>query len=109
MVFYFFIFIVFTAELIIAATILISFFCWSKKINNANIFLNEAKPKIQEIVQTSRKISDQLSELAPIWVEDIKDKVSDIILEQAKNFLTGILAFFVSKQIENFIVEKVNN
>lgn len=109
MIFYFFICIVFIAELIIAVTIFLSLFRWSKIFNNANVFLNEAKPKIQEIVQTSRKISEQLAELAPIWVEDIKGKVSSIIIGQVKNILTGMLAFFVSKQVENFIVEKVNN
>ena len=87
MIFYFLIGIVFIAELIIAGAILAVLLKLNKKFKETNIFIEEAKPKIKDITEICFKISEQLVELAPIWVEKIKITVINFALQNIKSVL----------------------
>ena len=91
MIFTFFITIVFIAELIIAFTIFINLVKIDKLILETNDTLNIAKPEIKGLVELARKISEQLKELAPIWVENFNDERDKIIIKQLKSVFAGLL------------------
>ena len=65
--------IVFIAELIIAYTIISKLVQFDKMILETNAFVVEANPKIKEITRLVRKISDQIAELVPMYVEKLKE------------------------------------
>lgn len=98
MVFYFLITIVFIAELIIAGTILINLFKWSKIFNATNEFLTEVNPKIKEIMEIGEKISEQMVELAPVIVEKMKIFSLKFIADNLKGFLAGILLISLKRK-----------
>lgn len=100
MVFYILTSIVFIAELIIAGTILIYLFKTSKLLNEYNSLLTELKPKIKDLLNTCTKISEQLVELAPIFVEKIKSFFMNIIIGQFKNALAGLTFWLVKTEVE---------
>ena len=79
----------FIAELIIAWTIISNLIKFDKIFKSVNVFLNEAKPKIREITEIGRKISEQLVELVPIWVENIKTACINLVLQNLKSVLAG--------------------
>ena len=89
MVFYILISIVFTAELIIAFTLMSCLLKWDKVFNDTDLFLKEAKPKIRDIMQIGRNISEQLVELVPMWVDNVKETLIKIAVQNMKNMLTG--------------------
>ena len=91
MVYYILISIVFIAELIIAGTIISHLMNWSKTFREYSNFLEEEKADIKSIMETSRKISEQLTELAPMCVENVKKILLEIALKNIKNVLVGIL------------------
>ena len=109
MIFFVFSLIVFLAEVIIAVTILLNLMKWDKVFNESDKFFEEIKPKVKEIAGLCRKLSEQLVELAPIWVDNTKEKLIKLALCQSKNILAGILACIISKQVEKFVVERINN
>ncbi len=90
MVFYILIGIVFVAELIIAAAIVTKLLKLNRIFRETNLFLEDAKPKIKDISSICYKISCQLVDLAPIWVENIKIAVLKFILQNIKSMLTGL-------------------
>ena len=100
MIFYFFITIVFIAELIIAVTLILHLKKWSKFFCEWNNFLDEAKPKISDIMLALRKISEQMYELAPIIVKNIKKSFTNLLINQLKNLIAGITFWAVKKEVE---------
>ena len=101
MVFYILIAIVFIAELVISGTIISHLIKWGKLFREWNEFLDEEKSNIRSITETARKISEQLMELAPMCVENIKRIFAEIAIKNIKNMLVGILIWTVKRQIKN--------
>ena len=100
MIFYFLITIVFIAEIIITAAILIHLAKWSKTFEDLNGFLDEAKPKLKYISKIGLKISEQLTELAPIWVDNLKTAFWKQILNTLKGVLAGSLLWKLKKRFK---------
>ena len=100
MVFYFLITIVFIAELIIAGTILINLFKWSKIFKATNEFLTEANPKIKDIMEIGEKISEQMVEFSPIIVEKFKIFSLKFLLDNLKGFMAGILLLSLKRKFK---------
>lgn len=96
--FYFFITIVFISELIITIFLTVSLLKADKTLREANLFVEEAKPKIRYIMKISNKISEQLVELAPIWREKVKNTVINFALSNVKSFLIGIAFYSLKKR-----------
>ena len=103
MLFYFLISIVFMAELIIAISLIICLFKLSAKFSEYNSFLDQAKPSIKELMITVRKISEQLTELAPMFVKQIKSIISNIIMGQIKSTLGALTFWLVKKEVEKHV------
>lgn len=92
--------IVFIAELIIGYTMINSLIKLDKNFIECNRITEDAKPAIKEIAETSRKISEQLKELAPIWVQNLKDKTDDFIISKVKNILVGFLFWALNSYLK---------
>ena len=103
MVFYFLISIVFIAEVIIALFVITSLVKLDKILNSANIFLEEVKPKIKDIMQIVRKLSEQMIELAPIVRGKIKSVINKMVIDQLKSLLTGLTFWLVKTEVEKRI------
>ena len=72
MVFYFFISIVFIAEVIIGLTLFVYLFKADKMVLKYNELVVETRPSIKEVMILVRKISKQLVELSPMITTKIK-------------------------------------
>ena len=99
MVFKILIAIVFIAELIITATIIILLVKANKRINQTNIFINRAKPEIKSICELIRGLSEQIYELIPDWIEELQNHGKKILLEQAKSIMAGILFWSINIKV----------
>ena len=100
MVFYLLISIVFLAEVIITATVLINLIKLDKNITEWSDFIEDIKPQVSEIVKTYREISEKLAELAPKLIDKIKDFGLKLCAEQLKTVLAGITFWAVRKEVE---------
>ena len=107
MIFYFLISIVILAEIIITASIISHFLKWDKAFNDTNDFINELKPKSKDIMQNLNKISEQLVELAPFWVDKIKSKFINMLLGNIKNMLFGALFVGLTKKTKWYKLKKL--
>ena len=103
MVFYFLISIVFLAEVIITAAILINLAKLDKAVCSWNDFLVNVKPQITDILENLKKISEQALELAPILVNKCKDIFTKLLLDQIKGVLAGLTFWAVKKEVEKRI------
>lgn len=103
MVFYFLISIVFIAEIIIGLTVIIYLLKADKIILKYNELVDETKPSIKEVMILVRKISKQLVELAPIFVDKIKSFLLNIFISQAKNLLGALTFWLVKNEVERHI------
>ncbi len=103
MVFYFLISIVFIAEVIIALFVITNLVKLDKILNSANIFLEEVKPKIKDIMQIVRKLSEQMIELAPIVRGKIKSVINKMVIDQLKSLLAGLTFWIVKTEVEKRI------
>ena len=103
MLFYFLISIVFAAEVIIALTLIISLLKADKIILKYNKIIEEIKPQLKEVMVLTRKISGQLIELAPIFVNRIKSLLIDILVGQAKSLLGALTFWLVKKEVEKHV------
>lgn len=103
MLFYFLISIVFIAEIVITVAIILHLLKLDKSLIKYNSFIKELKPDIKDIMQTAKKISEQLVELAPIIVNSIKSTITNIIMSQIKNILAGLTFWIVKKEVEKHV------
>ena len=101
MVFVILISIVFIAELIIAFSIIINLVKLDKNINEAAVFIDDFNPRLKEVLELMSKISDQVAELVPIWVENLKKERDKIILNQTKSLISGILFWGINIKVIN--------
>lgn len=99
MIFYIFISIVFLAELIIFAAIMVQLVKFDRFCLSSIKFLDEAKPKIKNIFELVHGISEQVYELVPIWVENMKSKRDRILQKQLESVLTGLLFWKINTKI----------
>ena len=99
MIFYIFISIVFLAELIIFAAIVVQLVKFDRFCLSSIKFLDEAKPKIKNIFELVHGISEQVYELVPIWIENMKSKRDRILQKQLESVLTGLLFWKINTKI----------
>ena len=91
--------IVFIAELIITFTILYFLYKFDKRILEINSTIETVKPQIRSVSELVRKISEQIYELTPVWVDEIKKTLENLLLEQAKSIMTGILFWTINIKV----------
>ncbi len=100
MVFSFLIFIVFIAEIVITSAIILHLCKIDKNLIKYNLLISDVQPALKDIMITSRKLSEQLLELAPIIVNSVKSAVMNLITNQLKNFAGALTFLLVKKEIE---------
>lgn len=103
MIFAIFTTIIFIAELIIAIWLIVTLFKIDRAINNVNSSLTELRPKIKSLMELIHAISDQIMELAPIWVENFYKKRNEFLIIQAKKLLISAIFLLVDMKIINKI------
>ena len=103
MLFFILISIVFVAELIIVLAIITNLIKSDKKLQETNKFIEEANPKIAELTKLGTKISEQLTEISPLYVKKTKSWFDDFAFSQAKSILAGFLIFLLKKQIRKVL------
>ena len=100
--------IVFIAELIIAYTIISKLVQFDRMILETNAFVVEANPKIKEITRLVRKISDQIAELVPAYVEKLKDLRNKIMLKKLESLIALTLFWSINiKVLKKFRKSKI--
>lgn len=100
--------IVFIAELIIAYTIISKLVQFDRMILETNAFVVEANPKIKEITRLVRKISDQIAELVPVYVEKLKDLRNKIMLKKLESLIALTLFWSINiKVLKKFRKSKI--
>lgn len=108
MLYTFLITIVFIAELIITAALIIWFVLFDKELLRLDKYITKVKPDIRDIGELGRKISEQWVELSEDFVEKIKTKEEDIMAGQLVKILIGILLWKInSKAIRRFRSSKL--
>ena len=103
MIFFFFMSIVFIAELIIAVFLLSVLYKLDKKIIEFNSLLNELKPSIKEILNTYEDLSKELLNFVPVVVKNIKDIAKNIVMEQLKSIVGALTFWLVKKEVEKHV------
>ncbi len=83
--------IVFIAELIILTAAITSLLRVDKIIISLNETVDEAKPKIKDVSELTRKISEQIVELSEDFVGQIKAKQEDTLIKHLNKILIAVL------------------
>lgn len=94
-----FTFIVFISQLIIAFTLIFWLFKFDKFIQEKNLYLEKSMTKISNIAKLVRGISEQLTELTPIWVENFYRFRDKIILSKLEGLLSAILFLHINTKV----------
>ena len=95
--------IVFISQLIILCAIITQLLKLDKSINKANLFLQEAKPKIEAITKLVRRISEQMIELAEIFTDNLRKTWDKVIVAKIESLII-ILLFW---KINTKFVQKI--
>ena len=103
MIFKFFIFMVFIAELIIMLACLSNLINLDNKINAFNKIICKNQSKIKEIMVLIKGISEQILELSPIWVEKIKTIRNSIFEKQVNSIISNILFWYINIKMAKFL------
>ncbi len=93
MIFKIFTAIVFIAELIIAISAIMYLLKLNKKILVYNDIIADAKPKIKEIFVLIKGLSEQILELIPEYIENMKRKFEDKLFAKLQVLLTSLLVW----------------
>ena len=113
MIFKIFTLIVFIAQIIITIALLNSLVKLDKKVKFINSYINDNKSKIQDIMVLTRKVSEQILELVPIYVEKLKINFETLIFNQIKNILGLYLFNKINKKFfklsNNKLIKKLSN
>lgn len=99
MIFTLFTTIVFISQLIICLAIIIGLMKFDRNINNANAFLDEAKPKIKDISELAHGVSEQLAELTPMWVDNFRKFRNKLLLDRLESLMSLFLFWGINKKI----------
>ena len=95
-----FIAIVFMAELVIACAIIINLIKLDKCIIKYNAFITDIQPKIKDIAELIRLLSEQAIEFANHYSDRIKLFFKNIVFNQMQNILSAITFWAVKSTIE---------
>jgi hypothetical protein len=95
--------VVFMAELVLAFALIMYLLKLSKMFNKYTSIISELNPKIKEIMELCRKISEQMLEFAPIIVNTIKNTIRDIIIGQIKNLVSALTFWVVKGNVEKHL------
>ena len=110
MIYTFLISIVFIAEIVIAIAVINFLIRIDKKIIAIDNNLLEMRPKISDISELTRKISEQIQILAKDYVEKIKEDSEELLLRRLSKILMGLLVlnlnFKIVKQIRKSKITK---
>ena len=99
MIFTLFTAIVFIAEVIIAFTIIFHLIKLDKYFIEAAEFIAAAKPKIKDISGLAKGISEQMAELVPIWIDNLKDLRNKIILAKLESLMSAFLFWSINIKV----------
>ena len=91
--------IVFISELIIGYTIISNLIKLDLRILAVNEFWTEANPKIKEISRLTRKISEQIAELVPVYVEKFRELRNKIMLAKLESLIALILFWSINIKV----------
>ncbi len=100
MLYYILISIVFLAELIIAGTIVNHLMRLGELFRKYSSCIEDSRENIKSLVESCTKISEQLLELAPIFVKKIQRKIIELVLNNIKATLIGTLFWAVKQSIK---------
>ena len=103
MLFYFLISIVFVAEIIIALAIILGLFKFDKKLVEYNNFVDEIKPLVKDIMETTRKLSEEFSKLAPKIADKIKSFALNFVKDQLKSLVGALTFWLVKVEVEKHV------
>ena len=103
MLFYFLISIVFIAELIITFAIILHLIKLDKVINKYNLFIEDARPLIKEMLQTTRQISEEYLKLTPKIVVKIKLFALNFVKDQLKSLVGALVFWLVKTEVEKHV------
>ena len=103
MLFYFLTSIVFIAEIIITVALVLHLLKLDKSFIEYNNFLKETKSDIKDIMLETKKFSEQLIKLAPVFVDKIKSIISNVLMSQIKSILGGLTFWLVKKEVEKHV------
>ena len=99
MIFTLFTAIVFIAELIITFTIIFYLIKLDKCFIEASEFIDIAKPKIKDISELAKGISEQMAELAPIWIDNLRVLRNKIILAKLESLMSAFLFWSINIKV----------
>lgn len=91
MIFVIFTAIVFVSQLIIGFTIIFNLLKIDNKIIKCNVLLENAKPKIRDVMKLLHGISIQMRELTPIFVENFFRIRNKIIRSRLESLISMLL------------------
>ena len=100
--------VVFVAEIIITVSILSKLIQLDKWILSTNDLITEANPKIKDVCELCHGISSQIAELAPVFVENLKELRNKIVLTKIKGLIALILFWSINiRVIKKFRKSKI--
>ncbi len=91
--------IVFISQLVILIAIIVGLLNFDRKLNNANAFLDEAKPKITDISKLCHAISEQMAELTPVWVDSFTKFKNKILLDRLESLISVFLFWGINRKM----------
>ena len=103
MIFYFLISIVFIAELIITFAIVLHLIKLDKIINKYNVIIEEAKPLIKEMLETTRQLSEEFLKITPKIADKIKLFAISFAKDQLKNLVGALVFWLVKTEVEKHV------
>ncbi len=99
MIFTIFTVIVFISQIVILCAIIIGLLKLDKSVKQADAFLEEAKPKIKDISKLAHGISEQMAELTPMWVDNIKSFGTKLLLKKLESLISLFLFWGINKTV----------
>ena len=93
--------IVFIAEIIIAVTVIQNLLRVDKAVIELNDIVEEANPRIREMSDLVKKISEQSVELSKNFVIRFKEEQEDFALKNLSKFLMAILLLKINSRAIN--------
>lgn len=103
MIFKLFTIIVFISQLVIFFAILIGLVKFDKSVKEADAFLNEAKPKIKDISILAHGISEQIAEITPMWVDNLKSFGAKLLLKKFESLISLFLFWRINKRVKGIL------
>ena len=103
MLFKIFIAIVFIAELIIMCALIFNLIKLDKFITDTDELITLVKPSIKTVAELAKKISEQIAELVPVWIENLNRTKEKIIMKLIGNIFTAFIFWRINVKFINKI------